>query len=48
MKERIVGRVVDGHYEVVGTSYRKPLDEAQSDTKLIAAIKRNGWEPLPE
>ena len=48
MKERITGRVSDGHYEVVGTSYRKPLDEARQDAKLIAAIKRNGWEPIPE
>lgn len=47
MKERIVGRIVDGWYEVVGTSYRKPLDEARQDEKLRAAIKRNGWESIP-
>lgn len=48
MKERIIGRVVDGFYEVAGTSYRKPLDEARQDEKLLAAIKRNGWEELPD
>ena len=47
MKERIVGRIIDGWYEVVGTSYRKPLDEARSDDKLLAAIKRNGWVAIP-
>ncbi len=48
MKERITGRATDGFYEVVGTSYRKPLDEARQDDKLKAAIKRNGWEAIPD
>lgn len=25
-----------------------PLSEARDDTKLAAAIKRNGWEAIPD
>lgn len=48
MKDRVVGRVNDGHYEVVypdgNVMKRMPLDEARSDAKLMAAVERNGWE----
>jgi len=52
MKQRITGRVNGGHYEVVGTNgavmKQIPLAEARADTKVQAAIKRNGWEAIPE
>jgi hypothetical protein len=51
-KQRIQGRVVGDQYEVFGVDgamlSRTPLTEARSDTRLAAAIKRNGWEAIPE
>lgn len=50
MKQRITGRISGAFYEVLspaGDVMRKiPLEEAQSDPKLAAAIERNGWESL--
>jgi len=50
MKQRIKGRRNGGMYEVVGIDSSimtaMPIDEAKSDRKLAAAIKRNGWEPV--
>lgn len=52
MKQRITGRVTGNSYEVVGvdgsviSSY--PLDEARKDSRLAAAIKRNGWQELTD
>jgi hypothetical protein len=52
MKQRILGRVnrERGAYEVLSPAgdvlKSIPLDEARSDTKLAAAIERNGWEAL--
>lgn len=52
MKERIRGRVSGDHYEIVHPGAEvissTPLSDARKDTKLAAAIKRNGWEPIPE
>lgn len=48
MKQRIIGRVRNGMYEVVGVDGEvissTPLGEAKQDRKLKAAIERNGWE----
>lgn len=50
VKERIIGRIRAGNYEIVhpGDVVVKaiPLVEAKEDSKLLAAIKRNGWEAL--
>lgn len=45
---RIEGKVEGEYYTVTGPNVRKriPLDEARADSKLMAAIKRNGWEPI--
>jgi hypothetical protein len=47
-KVRREGRVAAGFYEVVepdgSVIFRVPL--ADVDSKLLAAIKRNGWEPV--
>lgn len=48
---RIEGKVNGGFYEIaqggrVISQY--PLHEAKSDSKLLAAIKRNSWEEIPE
>jgi hypothetical protein len=52
MKKRITGRVNGGNYEVLDTAggviRQVPLSEARGDTKLIAAIARNGWEAIPD
>lgn len=52
MKQRFAGRVRGGLYEVLnpagGVVKEIPLDEARGDTRLAAAIERNGWEPIPE
>lgn len=48
-KTRIEGRRNGNTYEVVrdgAVISSVPLTEAQSDSKLAAAIKRNGWEQL--
>ena len=51
-KQRILGRVNGDNYEIVhpdgGVVSEVPLKDARTDTKLAAAIKRNGWEPVPE
>jgi hypothetical protein len=52
VKQRIIGRVNGDNYEVVLPSGEVnqtiPLEEAKQDTKLAAAIRRNGWQQLPE
>jgi hypothetical protein len=52
MKQRFGGRVGDGVYELTapdgGILRAIPLDQARSDTKLKAAIQRNGWQAIPE
>lgn len=52
MKVRITGRVNGDNYEIVGVdgsvTQQIPLADASKDTKLAAAIKRNGWEALPD
>lgn len=51
MKMRIEGRVVGGRYKVHdadgGVLTDVTLDEARADSRLAAAIKRNGWEAIP-
>jgi hypothetical protein len=45
---RIEGRI-EGNYYVIahaGTLKRIPLDQARTDSKLLKAIERNGWEKL--
>ena len=47
---RIEGRVVNSQYVVSGpTGVMKqiPLEQARSDPKLQAAIRRNNWETVP-
>lgn len=50
MKQRIIGRINGDNYEVVSPAgdvmKSIPLDEARSDTKLAAAVERNGWEQV--
>ena len=52
MKQRITGRVNGSYYEILGLDgsamRQTPLSEAREDTKLAAAILRNGWEELPK
>ena len=52
MKVRIEGRVNGTFYEIVNpdgsVAQQIPLSDAIADPKLAAAIKRNGWEPIPE
>lgn len=47
---RIEGRVEGDFYVVAhaGTLRKIPLAEARGDTKLAAAIKRNGWQGIPD
>lgn len=48
---RIEGRVENGNYVITGPQGKMkeiPLAEAREDSKLAAAIKRNGWAPIPE
>ena len=51
MKQRIIGRVRGGNYEIVypdgSVMKQMTLDEAKADDKLKAAIERNGWEEIP-
>jgi hypothetical protein len=51
-KQRILGRVQGDMYQVVhpdgGIVSETPLKDAREDSKLAAAIKRNGWEAIPE
>ncbi len=52
IKQRILGRVQGSNYEIVHPDgsivSQTPLSDARNDTKLAAAIKRNGWDPVPE
>lgn len=52
MKLRRIGRVNGGCYEVVencgSVIMQVPLSDARGDSKLLAAIKRNGWQEIPE
>ena len=52
MKQRYSGRVQDGNYEVLdptgGVVRQIPLEEARGDSKILAAIRRNGWQEIPE
>ena len=52
MKLRREGRVAGAHYEVVDADgtvlISTPLADARNDTRLAAAIKRNGWQKIPE
>lgn len=45
---RVEGRNEGGAYVVAheGVLKRYTLEEARADTKLQAAIKRNGWEEI--
>lgn len=47
---RIEGRVEGGNYIIAhaGTLRKIPLDEARQDKKLLAAIRRNGWQQPTE
>lgn len=48
---RIEGSVDGGEYVIAGPSgdlKRIPLEDARSDPKLAAAIKRNGWKDIPD
>jgi len=51
MKQRFTGRINGDVYEVLapdgGVSVRMPLSAARQDTKLKAAIERNGWPAIP-
>lgn len=52
MKKRIEGRIVGSMYEVVqpdgSVISQVPLITARNDAKLAAAIRRNGWQAIPE
>lgn len=52
MKERIEGRVEGDNYVVRHADgsavYQATMADARADTKLAAAIARNGWQPIPE
>lgn len=48
---RLEGRVRHSLYVIEGPQgvmKEIPLEQARSDTKLAAAIKRNGWEAIPD
>lgn len=48
---RIEGRVEHSNYVIrgpEGVMKQIPLSEAREDKKLAAAIKRNGWEAIPD
>jgi hypothetical protein len=49
MKQRITGRVNGSNYEIVSPSgdVMKAIPLSEADSKLRAAIERNGWEALP-
>jgi hypothetical protein len=48
VKQRITGRVNGHNYEVVSPSgnVMKTIPLAEADSKLRAAIQRNGWEQI--
>lgn len=48
---RIEGRVEHSQYVIrgpEGVMKQIPLSEAREDKKLAAAIRRNGWEGIPD
>lgn len=48
---RIEGRVRHGKYIITsanGVVKEIPLSDARRDSKLLAAIKRNSWEEIPD
>jgi hypothetical protein len=51
VKKRFGGRVRGGLYEILapdgGVIKQLTLADARNDTKLAAAIQRNGWEAIP-
>lgn len=52
MKEwRLEGRVRHSQYIIEGPHgvvKEIPLEQAREDTKLASAIRRNGWEAIPD
>jgi len=52
VKQRREGRVWEGNYEIVehdgSVIAQIPLADARNDSKLAAAIVRNGWPAIPE
>lgn len=48
MKQRIIGRVNGSNYEVVSPAgdVMKSIPLSEADSKLRAAIERNGWEAI--
>ena len=48
MKKRFTGRVNGPNYELVGPSgdVMKTIPLSEADSKLRAAIERNGWERI--
>lgn len=50
-KQRIEGKVRGSNYVILapdgGVMKEVPLADARADSKLAAAIARNGWEGLP-
>jgi hypothetical protein len=48
VKQRITGRVNGSYYEVVSPSgdVMKQIPLTEADSKLKAAIERNGWESI--
>lgn len=51
-KQRFEGRPHGAHYRLIGPDgsvlREIPMGEARADSKLAAAIKRNGWAPVPK
>jgi hypothetical protein len=48
---RIEGRVEHSNYVIrgpQGVMKQIPLSEAREDRKLAAAIRRNGWQEIPD
>lgn len=52
MTQRREGRVWEDNYEIVehdgSVIAQIPLAEARNDSRLAAAIRRNGWPEIPE
>ncbi len=52
MKRRTVGGVEEGNYVVRdpagGVMMQVTLEVARRDARLAAAIRRNGWEGIPD
>ena len=48
---RVEGRIEGSNYVVVsanGVVKQIPLEQARNDSKLLAAIKRNSWQEIPD